>query len=218
MHAYIVAGANAARRTEWCLSMLDDLSVTQYARFIVEGEEGSIGIAAVRRCIAPLSLSTGGRNQALVISDAHLLTTEAQQAFLKTIEEPPPNTYVFLLVSDEELLLPTIASRCITKHMTMEKGDDGRNASQHVHTFLSGKRGDRLMLLGQVTDRESCSALFDALARDIHETVKTEFLIKTGEQDCVSMTQLGLRLFQLRRHLDHNISPRLLADMLFLGG
>jgi DNA polymerase III delta prime subunit len=40
------------------------------------------------------------------------LTHEAANALLKTLEEPPPASYLFLLSEDEERMLPTIASRC----------------------------------------------------------------------------------------------------------
>jgi len=46
------------------------------------------------------------------IDDAHLLTQQAQNAFLKTLEEPPSDTLFFLLAENTNTLLPTIISRC----------------------------------------------------------------------------------------------------------
>lgn len=48
-----------------------------------------------------------------IIPDAELLTTQAQNALLKTIEEPPEYAIIFLLTENAGLLLPTINSRCV---------------------------------------------------------------------------------------------------------
>ncbi len=47
-----------------------------------------------------------------IIDEAELLAQEGQNALLKTLEEPSPDTYVVLITSKEHHLLPTIRSRC----------------------------------------------------------------------------------------------------------
>jgi DNA polymerase-3 subunit delta' len=46
------------------------------------------------------------------IQSAHLLNTNAANALLKTLEEPPPNTHIILSTSSWGKLLPTVRSRC----------------------------------------------------------------------------------------------------------
>jgi DNA polymerase-3 subunit delta' len=53
-----------------------------------------------------------GRTRVVTIDPADGMTTQAQNAFLKTLEEPPPNVVFVLIATDEEALLPTIRSRC----------------------------------------------------------------------------------------------------------
>src|SRR5690606_8444096 len=53
-----------------------------------------------------------GRWRAVIIDDAETLAETAQEALLKTLEEPPPSMLLFLLSDDAEALLPTITSRC----------------------------------------------------------------------------------------------------------
>jgi len=48
----------------------------------------------------------------LLIYDADRLTKEAQNALLKTLEEPSPNNHIFLICFDTNKLLSTIKSRC----------------------------------------------------------------------------------------------------------
>jgi DNA polymerase III delta prime subunit len=47
-----------------------------------------------------------------VVADGHRLNQAAANAFLKTLEEPPPDTVIFLLTTGTEGMLPTILSRC----------------------------------------------------------------------------------------------------------
>ena len=49
-----------------------------------------------------------------IIDDAEKMTVQAQNALLKTIEEPPSYAIIILLATNEELLLDTIRSRCVS--------------------------------------------------------------------------------------------------------
>jgi DNA polymerase-3 subunit delta' len=53
-----------------------------------------------------------GHGKVFVIDEAELLEAEAQNALLKTLEEPPPRTHLLLLTTRLDRLLPTIRSRC----------------------------------------------------------------------------------------------------------
>ena len=48
-----------------------------------------------------------------IIADADMMTVQAQNALLKTIEEPPSYAVIMLLTENAEVLLPTIRSRCV---------------------------------------------------------------------------------------------------------
>ena len=52
-----------------------------------------------------------------IINEAEKMTTQAQNAILKTLEEPPAYAVIMLLVSNVNSLLPTILSRCVTLNM-----------------------------------------------------------------------------------------------------
>jgi len=52
------------------------------------------------------------RTKVYIIDEAHQVTPAAFNAFLKTLEEPPPNTVFILATTDPDKLLDTIASRC----------------------------------------------------------------------------------------------------------
>jgi DNA polymerase-3 subunit delta' len=61
-----------------------------------------------------LSRPFEGRARVFVIDEAHLMTEEASNALLKSLEEPAPTSHVLLVTGSPQALLPTIRSRCQT--------------------------------------------------------------------------------------------------------
>jgi DNA polymerase-3 subunit gamma/tau len=53
-----------------------------------------------------------GKRKVYIIDEAHMLTEAASNAFLKTLEEPPPHVIFVLCTTDAHKILPTIISRC----------------------------------------------------------------------------------------------------------
>ncbi|MHC5022775.1 MAG: DNA polymerase III subunit [Planctomycetota bacterium] len=53
-----------------------------------------------------------GHGKVFIIDEAELIDDTGQNALLKTLEEPPPQTYIILVTSRPDRLLPTIHSRC----------------------------------------------------------------------------------------------------------
>src|SRR5579864_2262518 len=53
-----------------------------------------------------------GKYKVYVLDEAHMLTTEACNALLKTLEEPPPYVIFVLATTDVHKMLPTVISRC----------------------------------------------------------------------------------------------------------
>ena len=91
-------------------------------RLAPEGPGGQIRIGrasdpepgTVRRLIGELSLlSVEGGARVGVVESAHRLNEDAQNAFLKMLEEPPAGVTIVLCADDEECLLPTVRSRCV---------------------------------------------------------------------------------------------------------
>jgi DNA polymerase-3 subunit gamma/tau len=55
---------------------------------------------------------SGGHWKVYILDEAHMLTKEAWNAFLKTLEEPPPNTVFVLATTESHKVMATIADRC----------------------------------------------------------------------------------------------------------
>src|SRR3712207_7018389 len=53
-----------------------------------------------------------GRKRVYILDEAHMLTTQAWNAFLKTLEEPPPHVVFVLATTEAHKVPPTIVDRC----------------------------------------------------------------------------------------------------------
>lgn len=84
-------------------------------RFITH-EKASIGIDDIReQLINDISIKPySSSHKVYIIPDANKMTEQAQNALLKTMEEPPEYAIILLLTENTQNLLPTITSRCIT--------------------------------------------------------------------------------------------------------
>jgi DNA polymerase III subunit gamma/tau len=82
---------------------------------------------------APVS----GRHKVYILDEAHMLSPQAWNAFLKTLEEPPPRTIFVLATTEAQKVLPTVVDRC-------HRFDFGRPSVEQVATVLnrvSGQEG-----------------------------------------------------------------------------
>ena len=71
-----------------------------------------------------------------VVEDAEKMTVQAQNAFLKILEEPPQNVFFFLLASSKNIFLPTIISR--TQSITVD-GADIYAAKTELSRYISSE-------------------------------------------------------------------------------
>ena len=78
------------------------------------GKAGDPEPGTVRHIIGELSLlPVEGGARVVIVEGAHRLNDDAQNAFLKMLEEPPAGVTIILCADDEECLLPTVRSRCV---------------------------------------------------------------------------------------------------------
>ncbi len=135
-HAYIISGENGSGKSLLASAFAMTLQCQQKGSdpclecssckralsqnhpdiiFVTSEKANSIGIEEIRTqviddvAIKPYCSSY----KVYVIRGAEKLTLQAQNALLKTIEEPPAYAVILLLTSNQDALLPTITSRCV---------------------------------------------------------------------------------------------------------
>ncbi len=87
-------------------------------KVLTKGDKASLGIGEVRsRLVYDAQIKPyQSAWKVYIIQDADTMTVEAQNALLKTLEEPPSYVLIILLANNSQKFLPTILSRVITLH------------------------------------------------------------------------------------------------------
>lgn len=102
-----------------CHSCIQFLSKNHPDVMYLHHEKASIGVTEIREQIVgdaqirPYS----GKYKVYIVPDAELMTVQAQNALLKTLEEPPEYAVILLLTQNADTFLPTILSRCLRFRM-----------------------------------------------------------------------------------------------------
>lgn len=96
------------------IEQVEDNSKIKIISISPSDKEKSISIESIREINSFLKLKTTGKashRRTVIVEHAETMGHEAQNAFLKTLEEPPKDTIIILTTNNSELLLPTIQSR-----------------------------------------------------------------------------------------------------------
>ncbi|MBP7950650.1 MAG: hypothetical protein KA004_13450 [Verrucomicrobiales bacterium] len=137
---------------------------------VVEPDSKSrrIKIDPMRSLEQGLQLTSHAACKLGIVVDADRMTEPAANAFLKTLEEPPPGTLLLLLTRQPEQLLPTVRSRCVRvplfrpglqgMDLTPEQEQMVEALGRHFQGDLNPNRAMALLrqfqeLLGEIRER-----------------------------------------------------------------
>ena len=126
------------------------------------------GIDDIREIREKINFSpVKGRRKVYIIDEAHMLTPEAENAFLKTLEEPPKHIMFILCTTEMDRIAPTIISRCQRFDFKLLSSDDicyrlseiiqaehleiDNQAIAAIARFASGSLRDAENLLDQIS-------------------------------------------------------------------
>lgn len=225
-HAYIVEGPKGSGRHTLVRGVLTALAHGgdggKIERLIcpdviyIERKEGkkSISVDAVRELRDEAYLSSNDLDfKAFVISEAHLMTVEAQNAFLKILEEPPENVY-FFLITNGGALLPTVRSRAPVLRMQTFSEDELIEYSTQLSASvreLREKNGKALSFLAK-NSGGAIGAVLDGVRDDSmsgYESVM-EFIDILGSRDKAALYLFESKIPEEKEEysafLDHLIS------------
>lgn len=126
------------------------------------------GIDAMRNLVARVGLGSPGRWKVYVVDEVHMLTAEASNTLLKTLEEPPAHVVFVLATTDPQKVLPTIRSR--TQHYEFRLlapellGSLLADVNEHAELGLDPSTLDLVVRRGNGSARDALSALDQAAA------------------------------------------------------
>lgn len=119
-HAHLIIGEEGIGKSllakAAAVQILGKEEIKQYVdiiEFRVPKGKKTIGVDEIRSIIEEVSKRPyEGDKKVVILYESNKMTSQAQNAFLKTIEEPPVGVFIFLLADNGEAILDTIKSRC----------------------------------------------------------------------------------------------------------
>ena len=115
--------------------------------------------------------------KAVIVKNADRLTTEAQNALLKVLEEPPIYANIILLTKTESALLPTVISRCQKVPLNAQRvGEWEYNAD--LRELLTMSKGERLAWAEEKSkeEREDIITLLEEWTYSLHVELEKNLL------------------------------------------
>lgn len=169
--------------------------------------EKSLGVEEVRSIQAFLSRKPSQKSaNRIFVLEAHLLTITAQNALLKTLEEPPGASVIYLITRSPDLLLPTVLSRVQLVDSTEKaSATDTAQVEKVIGTLGKATPGERAALVDSLNfTRESALAFVDALEQWLHIHI-------TDNSQKIDYE----KIVQARKFLKANVNVKLTLDALF---
>lgn len=203
-HAYVVGGARAHAHAfiEELLRPYDILRTGNPDYIVVEQVNFTVDNARELRQWQELTSANGGKKVYVVYTD--FITREAENALLKTLEEPVPETHIIFAVPKPDTLLPTLLSRVRVMFPTNSSAknfDEDKSAEKFLHMNLGNRMAYVAKLIEKSDDddasaqvREKALAFIDQLEKNLSEKL-LQTTSKADQEKIESILKLKRYLF-----------------------
>src|SRR5579884_2711449 len=140
----------------------------------INTEEENSGVEMARRIIEHFKLKPySAKGRVVVVVGAEELTTDAQNALLKTLEEPPPYGQLVLTASSENSLLPTILSRCHVTYLENLEKTDLSAFNEVIEQIQKANLEERFNIIEKTDDKDRLLlALLHHYQEELHNNPK----------------------------------------------
>lgn len=193
--AKMILCQNEIKYCNKCKSCIEFDSNNNPDFLFIEPDNGNIKIDQIRdmqKEVAEKPIISN--NKVCIINDADLMTTEAQNCLLKTLEEPPAYMTIILVGTNESNFLATIKSRCTLVYFEKIKDEDiknyldskysGQDISKNLIEIADGSIGKAINLKDKSETYESIKSIIENLEKcDIIEILKkADYLYKSKDE------------------------------------
>ncbi len=208
MQSVLIVGSKEKTK-EKAFQICGESKISRFDVDTIETEK-ALGILEIRLLQKRVFLTPIKSEKKAVILEVFLgMTLEAQNSFLKLLEEPPNNTIIIMLATETDFLLPTVLSRCNILDLRIIKKLDGENISKNLKILNDLMRGKNALINAQENGKSREEALGFL-----------EELILTAEKNLENEKKFGKAIKKMQKTYfiikTTNINPRFTLENLFL--
>ena len=231
-HAYMFEGAEGIGKNtmaeEFTKILLEMENLSNSPDYIQINPDGnSIKIAQVRNIQSDILVKPYKSYKIYVFNDAQKMTVEAQNALLKTLEEPPKYAIIILITNNKESLLDTIKSRCeiikftpipikdITDYL-VSKGIDSKRAAL-LANFSRGSMKNAIELSESqefYTMREEIQKYIEKfLSGDLIEIIEIQSDIEVYKNKIIIVLDMMINYFRDFMLIKENVDSSMIINL-----
>lgn len=199
-HSYLMIGIPGIGKKllakEYAKVILDSNDIINNPDFLcIEPDGNSIKIEQIRNLQKEIQEKPIISNKKVyIIDDADLMTKEAQNCLLKTLEEPPEFAVILLIGSNENAFLPTIKSRCMILHFNrlsdseiksyLQEQYNELNVTQSMLDIAGGSIGRAINLKDKQEDYSEVEEIINNLdKKDLIDIVQASEILYKSKED-----------------------------------
>ena len=206
-HAYVIEGLHEDVVPELTKSIEQHLSISSKANpdfNITHHESFSIDEARALKDVEKRAAWSGSRK--IFIIGALQFTLEAQNALLKTFEEPTEGTHFFIILPRTEILLPTLRSRVLVVENKSAATND--EANEIANKFLEANLENRFSMIRKLVERKD-RELFRRILDQIEKILNARTAGKRDE----AVGNILSEIYQTKMYLaTRGSSPKMLLE------
>lgn len=207
MNSFLLTGQDANSRRQY----ITNLTSPKIELIHVFAEKSSIAIKQIKDLSIPLKIVA--RIPRLIwIEEANLLTSPAQNALLKILEEPPKMTSFYLSCQNSAMLLPTITSRTKTISLGNLELENDPKILADLKAVLSQTPGDRLSSIVK-RDRSESLIWLTQIEQALKSKLKDKDLSLVSTQ---TLAKIASSVLQAHKELLANCSVGLVTQNFYL--
>lgn len=217
---------NNSKQCNECKSCIEFNSSNHPDFEIIEPDGNNIKIEQIRELVKKVyEKPIVSTRKVYIINESNLMTKEAQNSLLKTLEEPPEYITIILITSNENAFLPTIKSRCtkilfnkLTNNelkMVLEKKYNKINIQDIVLKIADGSINKAINLEGKEELYKTINNIYSSLDKiNIIQLINTkENIFKEKEQAIEIFEYINLIFFdKISSNLNYIECIKILED------
>lgn len=174
-HAILLTGGRGIGKTTLARIFARELGVSPYDIYEIDAASNN-GVDEIRNLREEVNTRPAqSKYKVYILDEVHMLSRQAFNAFLKTLEEPPEHVIFVMATTELHKVLPTVISRCQVIHLekptqsiiaeqliTVAKNEEKELSVEYAGLIAERAQGsfrDALVMLDQVFERASQSVI-----------------------------------------------------------
>lgn len=199
-HSYLMIGIQGIGKKllakEYAKEILGSNDIINNPDFLcIEPDGNSIKIEQIRNLQKEIQEKPIiSKKKVYIIDDADLMTKEAQNCLLKTLEEPPEFAVIILIGANENAFLPTIKSRCIILHFNrlsdleiksyLQEQYNELNVTQSMLDIVGGSIGRAIKLKDKQEQYSKVEEIINILdKKDLIDIIQASEILYKSKED-----------------------------------